>query len=218
MPEEQVDAMVAARGRPAAAGDAGRACADRDAAARSWRGDLRSPTSRSSRTATIGGLAPCLSSGLQLGDVAGFVFDVDGTLAQRGADGVTRPLPGAADVLERDPRLRPSVSLLFTNGEPRSVGRVSRAGLREKGLPVGDDELLTPPDSAITLSPALPPGPPGAALRQPTRSASGSARRAFRLAERRRAPGVVLVAHVDEIDFASLERAARAVLGGSASC
>ena len=43
---------------------------------------------------------------MRLDDVRGFVFDVDGTLVRRFPDGV-HPLPGAVEVLDGDPRLRP---------------------------------------------------------------------------------------------------------------
>jgi HAD superfamily hydrolase (TIGR01450 family) len=152
-----------------------------------------------------------LENGFNLDGVEGFVFDVDGTLAKRGADGVTRPLPGAADVLDRV-RSSGRPFALFTNAS-HVPSRVLARGLREKGLPVADDELLTPVDSAITYlarrhrdSPVLLFATD--AIRERMTGAG------LRLAEGEEA-GVVLVAHVDEIDLASLERAARAVSAGA---
>jgi ribonucleotide monophosphatase NagD (HAD superfamily) len=85
--------------------------------------------------------------------------------------------------------------------------------LREKGLPVGDDELLTPVDSAITYLLRRHRDHPvllfATAVIHERIAAAG-----IRLAEGEEA-GVVLVAHVDEIDIASLERAARAVSAGA---
>jgi HAD superfamily hydrolase (TIGR01450 family) len=157
----------------------------------------------------LSGVVP--EDGLQLGDVEGFVFDVDGTLAKRGSDGVTRPLPGAAAVLERV-RASGRPFVLFTNASHVPSSDLAR-GLREKGLPVGDDELLTPPDSAITYllryhrdRPVL------LFATDAIRERIGAA--GVPLANGEEA-GVVLVAHVDEIDIASLERAARAVSAGA---
>lgn len=157
----------------------------------------------------MSGVVP--EDGLQLGDVEGFVFDVDGTLAKRGSDGVTRPLPGAADVLERV-RASGRPFVLFTNASHVPSSDLAR-GLREKGLPVGDDELLTPPDSAITYllryhrdRPVL------LFATDAIRERIGAA--GVPLANGEEA-GVVLVAHVDEIDIASLERAARVVSAGA---
>jgi HAD superfamily hydrolase (TIGR01450 family) len=157
----------------------------------------------------LSGVVP--EDGLQLGDVEGFVFDVDGTLAKRGSDGVTRPLPGAADVLERV-RASGRPFVLFTNASHVPSSDLAR-GLREKGLPVGDDELLTPPDSAITYllryhrdRPVL------LFATDAIRERIGAA--GVPLANGEEA-GVVLVAHVDEIDIASLERAARVVSAGA---
>jgi HAD superfamily hydrolase (TIGR01450 family) len=150
-------------------------------------------------------------NGLDLGDVEGFVFDVDGTLAKRGSDGVTRPLPGAAEVLDRV-RASGRPFVLFTNASHIPSRDLAR-GLRDKGLPVGDDELLTPVDSAITYlrrhhgdHPVL--------LFATDAINERMATAGIRLASGEEA-GVVLVAHVDDIDVASLERAARAVSAGA---
>jgi ribonucleotide monophosphatase NagD (HAD superfamily) len=81
-----------------------------------------------------------LDSGLDA--VRGFVSDVDGTLAHRGPDGRARPQPGAVEVLERF-RASGRPFVLFTNGSHVRAQTMAQA-LREDGLPIADDELLTP--------------------------------------------------------------------------
>ena len=76
------------------------------------------------------------------------MFDVDGTLLHRGPDGRGRPQPGAVEVLERI-RASGRKLVLFTNGSHVPSARIA-AGLRDDGLPVADEEVLTPVDSATT--------------------------------------------------------------------
>jgi HAD superfamily hydrolase (TIGR01450 family) len=149
--------------------------------------------------------------GLRLDDVRGFVFDVDGTLAHRGPDGRARPQPGAVEVLEsiRASR-RPLV--LFTNGSHVRSETMAQA-LREDGLPIADDELLTPVDSAITYirrryrdRPAL---VFGSQVVREWMAEAGIPPAREEEAE------VVFVAHVNEADLAEMERAARAVSRGA---
>ena len=152
-----------------------------------------------------------IDGALRLTQARGFVFDVDGTLVHRGPDLRARPVPGAVEVLER---IRGSGRrlVLFTNGSHVPAEKIARA-LSEDGLPVADDEVLTPVESAITY------------LR---RYHSGS--RVFLFAtdairERIAEAGipltsgddakVVLVTHADEIDITVLERAAHAVRRGA---
>ena len=78
--------------------------------------------------------------------VRGFVFDIDGTLLHRGPDGRGRPQPGAPEVLARI-RATGRRLALFTNGSHVPSARIA-AGLRDDGLDVADDELITPVDSA----------------------------------------------------------------------
>ena len=86
-----------------------------------------------------------------------------------------RPRPPAAGRgrgARADPRLgRPLV--LFTNGSHVPLARRSPRGLREDGLPVADDEMLTPVESAITYLRRRHRDRPGAAVRLRRRSASG---------------------------------------------
>ena len=143
--------------------------------------------------------------------VRGFVFDIDGTLVHRGPDGRARPQPGAVDVLERI-RASGRRLVLFTNGS-HVPSHLIASGLREDGLPVADDEVLTPVDSATAY------------LLRRHRSSPlqlfGSQRvrdwmtdAGLTITDGEDA-GAVFIAHVDEIDFASLERAARAVTAGA---
>jgi HAD superfamily hydrolase (TIGR01450 family) len=149
--------------------------------------------------------------GLRLDEVRGFVFDVDGTLAHRGPDGRARPQPGAVEVIERI-RASGRKLVLFTNGS--HVRSETMAGaLRADGLPVADEEMLTPVESAITYI----------RRRHPDRPALLFASRVIRerMAEagiheaRGEEAQVVFVAHVDEADMPAMERAARAVERGA---
>jgi 5'-nucleotidase len=148
---------------------------------------------------------------LRLADVGGVVFDVDGTLVHRGPDFRARPLPGAIEVLAQI-RSTGRRLVLFTNGSHVPAAQIARA-LTEDGLPVGEDEVLTPVESALTY------------LRR-----YHAGRTVFLFAtdvirERITAAGipvktgddaeVVLVTHADEVDIAALERAAHAVRRGA---
>jgi HAD superfamily hydrolase (TIGR01450 family) len=149
--------------------------------------------------------------GLRLDEVRGFVFDVDGTLAHRGHDGRAHPQPGAVEVLERI-RASGRRLVLFTNGSHVTAETMAR-GLREDGLPVSGEEMLTPVESAITYI----------RRRYPDRPALLFAHDVIRA--RMVAAGipqargdeaeVVFVAHVDEVDLAAMEDAARAVSRGA---
>ena len=148
---------------------------------------------------------------LGLDDVRGFVFDVDGTLAHRGPDGRAQPQPGAVEVLERI-RASGRKLVLFTNGSHVRSETMARA-LREDGLPVADDELLTPVESAINYIRRRHPDRPALLF------ASQVVRERMAEAGIHEARGeeaeVVFVAHVDDVDLHELERAARAVERGA---
>ena len=149
--------------------------------------------------------------GLDLERLHGFVFDVDGTLLLRGADGRGHAQPGAAEVLERI-RASGRPLALFTNGSHAPSARIAQ-GLRDDGLPVADDELLTPVDSATAYL----------LRRHPRTSVQLFASEAVRehMAQRGvviadgEGAGAVFVAHENRIEVAMLERAARAVLAGA---
>jgi NagD protein len=102
--------------------------------------------------------------------------------------------------------------VLFTNGSHVPAEQIARA-LTEDGLPVADDEVLTPVESAITF------------LRRYHRSRPVFLFSTDVIRERFAAAGiplttgdaaeVVLVTHADEVDIAALERAAHAVRAGA---
>ncbi|HWH94388.1 MAG TPA: HAD hydrolase-like protein [Baekduia sp.] len=148
---------------------------------------------------------------LRLDDVRGFVFDVDGTLVHRRPGGGAQPQPGAVEVLERIRGSgRPLV--LFTNGSHVAAASIAR-GLRRDGLPVADDEVLTPIDSAISYLRRTHPGARVMAfVTDAIRRRLVAADIALTTAED---ADVVLVAHVDAIDVEALERAARAIVRGA---
>jgi len=148
---------------------------------------------------------------VRLDDVRGFVFDIDGSLVHRGADFRARPLPGAVRVLEAI-RASGRPLVLFTNGS-HIAPQAFAGALREDGLPVADDEVLTPVCSALSYLARRHSGRPTAVF--------GSAATRDRMA-RAGVPltdgddaEVVFVAHVDEVDLAGMERAARAVAAGA---
>jgi NagD protein len=148
---------------------------------------------------------------LRLSEVRGFVFDVDGTLVHRGADFRARPIPGAIEVLARIRRSGRRL-VLFTNGSHVPAECIARA-LTEDGLPVADDEVLTPVESAITYLRRYHPGSP-VFLFSTAAICERIAAAGIRLSRGEDAE-VVLVTHADEIDIAVLERAAHAVRRGA---
>lgn len=149
---------------------------------------------------------------MRLDDVRGFVFDVDGTLVHRAGEQI-HVIAGAREVLERiSASGRPFA--IFTNGShvpPHAFAR----GLRDAGLPVADDQMLTPLRSFLYY---LERRDPGAGVRLFGTAAAEQylAQAGVRLVEPEAAEGaeVVFIAHVDEVDMVDLERAARAVMNG----
>ena len=150
---------------------------------------------------------------MRLDDVGGFVFDADGTLVHRAGEQV-HVIPGAREVLER---IRESGRpfAIFTNGSHLPPEGFAR-GLRDAGLWVDDEQMITPLRSALYY---LRRRHPGASVRlfgtpavEEYMTAAG-----VRLLEPAQAESadVVFVAHVDEIDLPDLERAARAVIKGA---
>jgi HAD superfamily hydrolase (TIGR01450 family) len=148
---------------------------------------------------------------LELGRARGFVFDVDGTLVHRGPDGRGRPVPGAVEVLERI-RASGRRLVLFTNGSHVPAAEIAR-GLREDGLPIAEDEVLTPVESAITyLRRNHPREPVLLFATTPIRARIADA--GIPLTDEPDAE-VVLVTHVDQVDLDAIERGARAVAAGA---
>ena len=147
-----------------------------------------------------------------LEDVRGFVFDVDGTLVHR-AGAEVRPLPGAIDVLDAI-RASGRPFALFTNGSHMPPAAFARE-LRDAGLRVDDDQVLTPLCSVQTF---LERHGDVAVFPFVTDSARGYLEEAgVRLVDGAEGDVVddVFVAHPKGVDFESLERAARAVIAGA---
>jgi HAD superfamily hydrolase (TIGR01450 family) len=149
---------------------------------------------------------------VRLDDVRGFVLDVDGTLVHRDGDDV-HVLPGARELLERI-RASGRPLALFTNGSHISPAGFA-AGLRDAGLDVADDELLTPLSSVRTY---LRTNDGATVLLFGTDAArqylAASGIGVIQGDERGRVDAV-LVAHTGVVDFGALERAARTILAGA---
>jgi 5'-nucleotidase len=147
-----------------------------------------------------------------LKDVRGFVFDVDGTLVQR-AGAEVHPLPGASSVLDAI-RASGRPFALFTNGSHMPPAAFAHE-LREAGLRVEDEQLLTPLCSVQTY---LERHGDVSVLPFVTDSARGYLEDAgVRLVDDGEGGSVdaVFVAHPQDVDFESLELAARAVISGA---
>lgn len=149
---------------------------------------------------------------MRLDDVAGFVFDIDGTLLQR--DGVTVHLqPRATDVLARiRDSGRPFV--LFTNGSHLPPDDFANE-VRQAGLDIADDELLTPLTSVLFyLRTHEHDGSVLAFVNDNVEAYLEGA--GVPLADEGESEiGAVFVAHQDAVEFEKLERAARALLDGA---
>ena len=80
----------------------------------------------------------------------GFIFDMDGTLAlgDRVNHGLA-PLPGAVELLGWA-RAQGLPYVVFTNGSNRSPADFA-AVLRDAGLDVPDDQMMTPASSAVVM-------------------------------------------------------------------
>jgi HAD superfamily hydrolase (TIGR01450 family) len=147
---------------------------------------------------------------MRLDDVRGFVFDVDGTLVRRFPDGV-HPLPGAVEVLDAI-RASGRKLAIFTNGSHLPPEEFARE-LRADGLPVSDEEMVTPVRSALSYLRRRHGGAPVLLFAQPSVRAL-LVEEGVDVVDGDDAE-VVLVLHVDDADFPALERAARAILGGA---
>ena len=86
----------------------------------------------------------------RLRSARGFIFDMDGTLVlgDRVNHGL-RPLPGAVAMLEWA-RSRRVPYVVFTNGTNRTPAHFARV-LRDEGLDVPDNRMMTPASSAIVM-------------------------------------------------------------------
>ena len=150
---------------------------------------------------------------MRLDDVRGFVFDVDGTLVRRYPDGV-RPMPGAVEVLERI-RASGRPVAIFSNGSHVPPAVFARK-LRDDGLPVADEEMLSPVSSALSHLRRRHAGRSVFLFAQDAVRAL-MADAGIRLVDGDAAEtaDVVLVLHVDDAPITELERAARAILRGA---
>jgi HAD superfamily hydrolase (TIGR01450 family) len=150
---------------------------------------------------------------VRLDDVRGFVFDVDGTLVHRAGEEV-HVIPGAREVLERV-RESGRPFAIFTNGSHLPPEGFAR-GLRDAGLPVDDDQMLTPLRSFLYY---LERRQPGASVRlfgtAPAEAYLAHAGVLLLEREQTERADVIFVAHVNEMDLVDLERAARAVMSGA---
>jgi HAD superfamily hydrolase (TIGR01450 family) len=146
-------------------------------------------------------------NGVNLAAARAFMFDIDGTLVHRGPDGRGQPQPGAVEVLERI-RASGRRLVLFTNGSHVPSPRIAE-GLRQDGLHVTDEELLTPVDSATAWLMKHP-------QRHPVHAFA-----TVSVQEYMREHGIALtgdedakavfVAHLQDVPLAEVERAARAI-------
>lgn len=150
---------------------------------------------------------------MRLDDVRGFVFDVDGTLVHRDGD-TAHVVPGAREMLERIRESgRPFV--VFTNGSHAAPAVFAR-GLRDVGLPVEDEQMLTPLCSVQAYL-------DGRRRRAKVLPFVTEAARAYleesglSLVDFDHAgeADAVFVAHIDHADLPELEKAAFAVIGGA---
>jgi HAD superfamily hydrolase (TIGR01450 family) len=149
---------------------------------------------------------------LRLNDARAFMFDIDGTLLHRGPDGRGHPQPGAVDVLERI-RASGRTLVLFTNASHVPSPTIAQ-GLREDGLHVSDDEVLTPVDSATAWLVKHP-------RRHPVHAFATDSVRAFMTQNGVAVTdgedaGAVFVAHLAEVSLDEVERAARAIASRAA--
>ena len=143
---------------------------------------------------------------MRLDDAKGFVFDVDGTLVHRAGDEVHLQ-PGAREVLERI-RASGRPLALFTNGSHEAPESFA-AGLRDAGLEIADEEMLTPLRSVRAYLPAN----ASVFLFATEPEQEWLERAGMRLSED--GADAVFVAHADSVDFERLERAARSIIAGA---
>jgi len=155
---------------------------------------------------------------VRLDDIRGFVFDVDGTLVRRFPDGV-HPLPGAVEVLDAI-RASGRPLAIFSNGSHMPPAQFAR-DLRADGLPVSDEEMVTPVRSALSYLRRRHADAPVLLFAQSS-VADLLAREGIDVIvpgggdrDAARPPGAVLVLHVDDATIPDLEQAARAVTGGA---
>jgi NagD protein len=149
---------------------------------------------------------------VRLEDRSGFVFDLDGTLVQRARDGIV-VIDGARDVLEAI-RASGRPIVICTNASHLRPDQIA-AELREVGLDVGDHEVVTPPCSAISFLREHHPGVPVQVFAPQVTRERMAAEGIDVVDGDGPQAGAVFVAHGENVDFAVIERAARAILAGA---
>jgi 5'-nucleotidase len=149
---------------------------------------------------------------VRLEEARGFVFDVDGTLVHRSGPHTVEAIEGAREVLDR---IRSSGRrfVIFTNGSHKAPAAFA-ADLRAAGLPIEDDQVITP---LCSVQAYLERRRGAAVLGFLTDEAHAYlAGCGLNLVDGRdRRVDVVFVAHTDWTGFDELERAAQAVIGGA---
>jgi NagD protein len=142
------------------------------------------------------------------------MFDLDGTLVRRSPTATT-PIPGARDLLDAI-RASGRPFVIFTNASHVTPATVAQ-GIRDVGLDVRDDEVLTPICCALSYLAQRHAGE-GVLVFGTEAVKSHMAREGVIIVPEADATkaGVVLVAHADEVALSALDHAARAVLGGAA--
>jgi len=152
---------------------------------------------------------------VRLDEYRGFVLDADGTLVHRDGD-ETHVQPGAQEVLAKI-RASGRPLAVFTNGS-HAPPETFAAGLREVGLEIANEELLTPLRSVQAHLRSEGRGESPVLLFADDSARDWLVEAGLNVVEGEEAERaeVVFVAHVDRVEFVELERAARAVLAGAA--
>jgi HAD superfamily hydrolase (TIGR01450 family) len=149
---------------------------------------------------------------VRLDDARGFMFDLDGTLVHRARGGGATAVPGAAEVIAAiHASNRPLV--VFTNAThiaPATLAETARGA----GIELSEREVVTPLASAAGHIRRRLPGARVFVL------ATGVARELIaasgvHVVDAPADAEAIFVGHVEAIDLAVLEGAARAVLGGA---
>jgi len=149
---------------------------------------------------------------MKLHDARGFMFDLDGTLVHRARGGGATAVPGAADVLAAI-RASGRPLVVFTNAThiaPATLAAVARAA----GIDLSESEVLTPLASAAGHIRRRHPDARVFVL------ATGAARELIaasgvHVVDAPADADAIFVGHVETVDLAVLEGAARAVIGGA---
>jgi HAD superfamily hydrolase (TIGR01450 family) len=151
---------------------------------------------------------------VRLEDASAYVFDLDGTLIQRARDGIV-VIDGAREVLAAI-RASGRPIVVCTNASHVTPATIAEE-LRDVGLDVSGEEIVTPPCSAISYLRAHHPGAPVQVF-APHVTRERMAHDGIRVlpADGDGPPaGAVFVAHGESVDFDVIERAARAILAGA---